>query len=527
MDSIKIQGLKSLGDTGFIPIKPLTILLGENSSGKSTFIRTFPLFKQSLNAITRGPILWYGSYVDFGSFENALSKYSQDNLIKFAFKTRIEKLNEPRNYFFRRLFESLEGNYEFEFSIKAESTDSYAQISSLKIKVGMLDCSIEFTRKKKVKEVSVDGVNFGQLFESSLILKDSDKSILIPTITYPVDENTYIYNYRHHIPPHYSNNKILLALDKIVKRYCHPKSDQRELTLKILNLDINDSVVFYEKLVNLSNTKTWRSKIQCVEKDSKKFNEIRCLVLLYKIPSIIIMLNEKINGYFSNVQYIAPIRANAERYYRAQDLSVNEVDYQGKNLAMFVNNLSGKQKKSFTEWLTNNFGFYIEAVPEGGHLSLKLKYSGSSSFYNITDMGFGFSQILPILTQVWFSSVVKKSNNDYQVSLSNPKTIIVEQPELHLHPRFQAKLVDAFAKVIKVFAKEDIKINIIIETHSETIINQIGHRIYKEQLASDDVGIVIFEKNNPDEQTVVNISNYDSDGNLEKWPWGFFDVDLD
>ena len=142
-------------------------------------------------------------------------------------------------------------------------------------------------------------------------------------------------------------------------------------------------------------------------------------------------------------------------------------------------------------------------------------------------MGFGFSQILPILTQIWFSSVAKKRKSDYQISLSNPKTIIVEQPELHLHPRFQAKLVDAFAKVIKVLEKEEIKINIIIETHSETIINQIGHRIYKEELASDDVGIVIFEKNNPDEQTVVNISNYDSDGNLEKWPWGFFDVDLD
>ena len=527
MDSIKIQGLKSLGNTNFIPIKPLTILLGENSSGKSTFIRTFPLFKQSLNAITRGPILWYGSYVDFGSFENSLSKYSHDNLIKFAFKTKIEKLADSRSYFFRRLFESLEGSYEFEFSIKADNTDSYAQISFLSIKVGMLECSIEFTKAKKVKEITVDGVNFSHLFESSSILKDSDKAVLIPTITYPIDEDSFIYNFRYDIPPHLSNNKILLALDKIVGSYCHSRSDKRELTFKVLNLDINDSVVFYEKLVNLSNTKTWRTKIKNITLDSKELNEIRRLVLLYKIPSIVIMLNEKINGYYSNVQYIAPIRANAERYYRAQDLSVNEVDYQGKNLAMFVNNLSGSQKRAFKEWLVNNFGFHIEAVPEGGHLSLKLKYSGSSSFYNVTDMGFGFSQILPILTQIWFSSINKKRKNDYQYSLSNPRTIIIEQPELHLHPRFQAKLVDAFVKVIKMFEKEDSKINIIIETHSETIINQIGHRIYKGQLFSDDVGIVIFEKDKPDEQTSVNISNYDSDGNLEKWPWGFFDVDVD
>ena len=88
-------------------------------------------------------------------------------------------------------------------------------------------------------------------------------------------------------------------------------------------------------------------------------------------------------------------------------------------------------------------------------------------------------------------------------------------------------LVNCICIITNANKKLNSKINIIIETHSETIINQIGHRIYKGQLFSDDVGIVIFEKDKPDEQTSVNISNYDSDGNLEKWPCGFFDVDVD
>ncbi|MFN9361538.1 MAG: AAA family ATPase, partial [Pseudanabaena sp.] len=68
LQAVRIEGLRSLTDTGFIDIKPLTILVGENSSGKSTFLRFFPLLRQSLEANTAGPILWSG-FVDFGTYQ--------------------------------------------------------------------------------------------------------------------------------------------------------------------------------------------------------------------------------------------------------------------------------------------------------------------------------------------------------------------------------------------------------------------------------------------------------------------------
>ena len=46
---IRIENLRSLKDTGFVELRPLTLLLGANSSGKSTFLRSFPLFTQSVN----------------------------------------------------------------------------------------------------------------------------------------------------------------------------------------------------------------------------------------------------------------------------------------------------------------------------------------------------------------------------------------------------------------------------------------------------------------------------------------------
>ena len=67
MDSIRVERLRCLAYTGDIKIKPLTILLGQNSSGKSSFLRVFPLLKQSIESRTSGPILWSGRLVDFGN----------------------------------------------------------------------------------------------------------------------------------------------------------------------------------------------------------------------------------------------------------------------------------------------------------------------------------------------------------------------------------------------------------------------------------------------------------------------------
>ncbi|MBU5877207.1 AAA family ATPase, partial [Vibrio cholerae O1] len=61
---------------------------------------------------------------------------------------------------------------------------------------------------------------------------------------------------------------------------------------------------------------------------------------------------------------------------------------------------------------------------------------------------FAQSQILPILTQLWFSSINQPQTNGRFAPAITNKYLVIEQPELHLHPRFQAKMVDVFIKVI-------------------------------------------------------------------------------
>lgn len=66
MKAIRLESFRCLHDTGFVTIRPITILVGRNSSGKSSFLRFLPLLRQSVDAPTTGPIQWYGDHVDFG-----------------------------------------------------------------------------------------------------------------------------------------------------------------------------------------------------------------------------------------------------------------------------------------------------------------------------------------------------------------------------------------------------------------------------------------------------------------------------
>ena len=101
-----------------------------------------------------------------------------------------------------------------------------------------------------------------------------------------------------------------------------------------------------------------------------------------------------------------------------------------------------------------------------------------------------------------------------------PIVFAIEQPELHLHPELQARLIDVIAKIAK--NKKD-KIQFLLETHSETKINRLGNLVYKNKISEENINIVIFEKK--EEETKVEISRFNKDGYLENWPIGFFAVD--
>jgi predicted ATPase len=96
---------------------------------------------------------------------------------------------------------------------------------------------------------------------------------------------------------------------------------------------------------------------------------------------------------------------------------------------------------------------------------------------------------------------------------------------LHLHPGLQARVIDLFIDTVTAARQHGVELRLIIETHSETMINRIGHRIAENSLDADDVQNVLFEQARQG-CSDVRLVDYDADGFLMDWPFGSFEPEL-
>ena len=102
--------------------------------------------------------------------------------------------------------------------------------------------------------------------------------------------------------------------------------------------------------------------------------------------------------------------------------------------------------------------------------------------------------------------------------------IAIEQPELHLHPRFQGMFVDMLDKVIEICHEGNKDVRILIETHSEVIVNRLGVKVMDDHsfMKSSDINVLLFNARHEGFDKDVVSSSYNEDGFLTNWPFGFF-----
>jgi hypothetical protein len=258
---------------------------------------------------------------------------------------------------------------------------------------------------------------------------------------------------------------------------------------------------------------------------STEFSELRDLCMALFLPQALDALNERIASLCRSIRYIEPLRATADRFYRFQDLAVDEIDPQGRNLPMFIHALSQGQLEEFQKWTTNHFGFDIKPDRHAGHLSLLVNECGRG-VHNLADSGFGYSQVLPIATQLWWQSTDRPTRYSRTGKpMREGGMLAMEQPELHLHPRLQAQIADTFAAAVKHASEQNSPFRIVAETHSEPIVNRLGELIASKSLRADQVNVVLFEREAVGTPAIVRCVEYDDKGYLKDWPYGFFNAD--
>jgi predicted ATPase len=150
-------------------------------------------------------------------------------------------------------------------------------------------------------------------------------------------------------------------------------------------------------------------------------------------------------------------------------------------------------------WLEYFFGTGSKvSVGKPSQFGITVKFGDES----LTNVGVGVSQLLPII-------VLCLNSTPNQV-------ILLEQPELHLHPALQQKLADFFIEISKTGRQ------IILETHSEYLITRLRLRTVQNPEISD-LFKIVFAENNGETGTQYNSVEVDENGSLETWPDGFFD----
>ena len=210
----------------------------------------------------------------------------------------------------------------------------------------------------------------------------------------------------------------------------------------------------------------------------------------------------------SNISNMSPIRSEPLRTYNP--LSEEETP-EGADVPMYLARLMRTKKQKWEELQKElaQFGkdagmfddIYIKGLGKnmGDPFQIQFKIRGPRT--NIMDVGYGVSQVLPILVRL----LANKNNRSRQ--------FLLQQPEVHLHPSGQAALASLLVNLTKR------RKMFLVETHSDYIIDRVRMDIRKNRISPDDVSLVYHapEKNGV---KIHNIS-FDKEGNMLNVPSGF------
>lgn len=179
------------------------------------------------------------------------------------------------------------------------------------------------------------------------------------------------------------------------------------------------------------------------------------------------------------------------------------IDYIGVFYNVVPSELETTVEGQTNFWLDKIFNgakYEIKEVVDTNLLTFFVSPDGSFNYHKPTNVGYGFSYILPILV----SGLISKPG----------EIMIIENPEAHLHPYAQSII----AKFLTLVALKGVQV--IIESHSEHILNGLRISVFEDVISSKDLSVLYFDRDG--QEPFIKIEMND-DGGIRNWPKDFFD----
>jgi predicted ATPase len=475
IDQLSLQNFKAFRKLDGLEVKPITVLCGTNSSGKSSILQSMLLLKQTVESQNPNQtLLLNGRFVHLGALENIIYRKEIENPLSFDLtftvrpddRTPRTRSTIPLDILLRELMGS-------------DTDFSHYQIRFL--------ISLRSSADKAASRGAVRPIVVEQLIcETRGIRQDGTSDIGLSVDVSRKESGTYALRWKNLRVRHERNVGI--------------SSGETEAQIDFANLfplSVTPEEQPKELMTRTPFEVTWVHRF----------------------------FGELIQHVFSTYTYIGPLREEPSRRYIYEN-EIVEIGIKGENAAyiylveqettipeyhvyddqsdQFVAKKRVKLAVAVKEWLNlmSIREFRAEPVNEIIYLNLNSNTSDRTRV-NIADVGFGVSQVFPIVLE--------------GLRLARGGTLLLEQPEIHLHPNMQMQLADYFI-ALALSGKR-----VIVETHSDHVINRLVRRIVEDKTLGLSNQIAMYFIRTTANGAVSERVAVDPARGIINWPRDFFD----
>lgn len=573
----KLNNFKSIDHENDLEFRPLTIFTGANSSGKSTILQSILLVTQTLQSpIASRSILLNGWFKKFGSYTDVVNRRDFNKNIKIGFTLSNDATSREEMMYRYRFNENVK-TVDCEFELSSDGNEECLQPvlrythllttkRSEKQEKDVLDIQKSAERSAEEKSViekckakyqpsdfdytinSKNKLRFGYYGSDMTDWKLIGASMFHFLPNYAIGYTKYRDQLKRRLydclmlgrQSYFDDeedrtkvitliqNKVIEIVDEIYEKDKYIKDGKFERIRDLIHTKFTFSrLLQIFKFVNLDVTE----KQNYVERIVSQLDEIEEQFMTERLPIYFLTGVDFVRDFFNEkIKYLGPLREEPRSLYPLESNgNTFDLGLKGENTAaVFENNKTRKikyvapkyfedgkigditQEESTLSEAINSWLVYLGvankmSTNDRGKMGHELKITTDirDMEQDLTHVGVGVSQILPILVMCFLAG--------------KGDSIILEQPELHLHPKVQTRLADFFVSM-NALGKQ-----CILETHSEYLINRLRYLVAKtndDRVAKDTMIYFVEKEDGHSIYRPITINKY---GVIDNWPKGFFD----